>query len=210
MLSSLNVITPAQNLSLVSLYEAKIALGLASSTDEALDEQLEMFIEWSSAEIAALCNRTFARETVIETFDTNANYNNRIYLSRYPVRTVTAISEDGEALVIDDDYSIEMASGRVTRVDAPWSSPASFSYTGGYDLPNDSPKALRHAALLMTREAYNATSRGDSSVRMIRHKDSAITYFDPNSKSGSSGGADGSVARRAVGSLLTHFMRFAV
>lgn len=209
MLSSLTVVTPAQSLSLVSLYEAKIALGLASSTDEALDEQLEMFIEWSSAEIAALCNRTFAKETVVETFNTNTNYNNRIYLSRYPVRAITAISEDGTPLVVDDDYTVDMITGMVTRVDGAWSAPASFSYTGGYDLPNDSPKALRQAALLMTREAYYATSRGDASVRMIRHKDSSITYFDPNAKSGaSSAGSEGSPARRAVGNLLQHFTRF--
>lgn len=208
MLSSLTVVTPAQSLSLVSLYEAKIALGLATSTDEALDEQLEMFIEWSSAEIAALCNRTFAKETVIEKFGSNTNYNNRIYLSRYPVRSITAIDEDGDALVVDDDYEVDMATGLITRVDSAWAAPATFSYTGGYDLPNDSPKALRQAALLMTREAYNATTRGDSSVRMIRHKDSAITYFDPNAKSGSSGGSGESPARRSVGNLLKHFTRF--
>lgn len=208
MLSSLTVVTPAQSLSLVSLYEAKIALGLQSSTDEALDEQLEMFIEWSSAEIAALCNRTFARETVIERFDANPNYNNRIYLSRYPVRAITAIDEDGDALTLDTDYRVDMISGLVTRADNAWGAPVSFSYTGGYDLPNDSPKALRQAALLMTREAYYATTRGDASVRMIRHKDSSITYFDPNAKSGSSAGSDGSPARRAVGSLLSHFTRF--
>lgn len=208
MQSSLTVVTPANNLSLVSLYEAKIALGFANSTDTALDEQLEMFIEWSSAEIAALCNRTFARETVIESF-TSLGSHNRIYLSRYPIKEITAIDEDGEALVITDDYTVDMTNGLVTRVDNAWSAPATFSYTGGYELPNAAPKALRQAALLMTRESYFAASRGDASIRQISHKDSRVTYFDPNAKSASSGG-DSSPARKAVGTLLQHFTRFYV
>ena len=208
MQSNLTVITPANNLSLVSLYEAKIALGFANSTDAALDEQLEMFIEWSSAEIAALCNRTFARETVIESF-TSLGAHNRVYLSRYPIKEITAIDEDGVALVVDDDYTVNMATGLITRVDTAWTTPMSFEYTGGYELPNASPKALRQAALLMTREAYFAASRGDASIRQISHKDSRVTYFDPNAKSASSGG-DSSPARKAVGSLLQHFTRFYV
>lgn len=208
MQSSLTVVTPASNLSLVSLYEAKIALGFANSTDTALDEQLEMFIEWSSAEIAALCNRTFARETVIESF-TSLGAHNRIYLSRYPIVEITALDEDGDPLTTPADYTIDKANGLITRVDTAWSTPATFSYTGGYELPNASPKALRQAALLMTREAYFAASRGDASIRQISHKDSRVTYFDPNAKSASSG-SDSSPARKAVGNLLQHFTRFYV
>lgn len=209
MQSSLTVVTPAQSVSLVSLYEAKLALNLQSSTDTTLDEQLEMLIEWASAEIAALCNRTFARETVIESF-TSLGAHNRVYLSRYPIKTITAINEDGDVLVVNDDYTVDMASGLITRVDSAWTMPTSFSYTGGYDLPNDSPIALRQAALLMTREAYFAMSRGDASIRQISHKDSRVTYFDPNSKSSGSSGGDGSPARRAVSTLLSKFTRFYV
>lgn len=208
MQSSLTVVTPAQSLSLVSLYEAKLALNLQASTDTTLDEQLEMMIEWSSAEIAALCNRTFAQETVIENF-TSLGSHNRVYLSRYPIKTITEIEEDGTALTVDVDYTIDKASGLITRIDSAWSMPTSFSYTGGYELPNASPVALRQAALLMTREAYFAMSRGDASIRQISHKDSRITYFDPNAKAGASSSGD-SPARRAVGSLLKHFTRFYV
>lgn len=208
MQSSLTVVTPAQNVSLVSLYEAKLALNLQSSTDETIDDQLEMLIEWASAEIAALCNRTFARETVVETFSSNEGYYNRLYLSRYPIKTISSIDEDGETLAVDVDYRLDKASGLLTRIDSAWVAPISISYTGGYELPNDAPKALRQAALLMTRESYNAISRGDSSIRQISHKDSRITYFDPSSKSDSSSSGGGSPARRAVGDLLKHFTRF--
>lgn len=209
MQSSLTVIKPAQSLSLVSLYEAKLALNLQGQTDAVLDEQLEMMIEWSSAEIAAMCNRTFARETVIETFS-RVGEHNRIYLSRYPVKEITAITEDGETLVVDDDYTLELANGLMLRKDAGWYAPVSISYTGGYDLPNDAPKALRQAALLKTREAYYAMSRGDASIKTIKHKESSVTYFDPNqqSKSLGGGGSGGSAATRAIGDLLKHFTRF--
>lgn len=210
MQSSLTVVTPAQDISLVSLYEAKLGINLGSSTDTALDDQLELLIEWSSAEIAALCNRTFAQETVIETFHDIGYSNNRLYLSRYPVTTITAFTEDGEAMVLDTDYRIDKQSGILTRIDDVWSGPVSVSYTGGYSLPNDSPRALRQAAVLMTREAYYATTRGDASIRMVAHKDSRVIYFDPNTKSASSGGGSSSPARRAVGDLLKHFTRFYV
>lgn len=212
MQSSLSVIMPAQDISLVSLYEARLALNLAASTDTTLDEQIELMIEWSSAEIAALCNRTFARETVTETFrEVDAVHNTRIFLSRYPVLSIDSIAEDGEALVRYVDYDLDAASGTLTRLDSAWFNPVTITYTGGYDLPNEAPRALRQAALLMTREAYYATVRGDATIRMVSHKDSRVIYFDPNAKTGAaaSGGASGgSAARRAVGDLLKHYMRF--
>lgn len=204
MQSSLTVITPAQDISLVSLYEAKLGMNLASSTDAALDEQLELLIEWASAEISALCNRTFAQETVTETFQ-DWLPNNRIYLSRYPVTTITAFTEDGVSMVVDTDYSIDKESGLLTRIDNAWTAPISITYTGGYSLPNDAPRALRQAATLMTREAYYATTRGDASIRMVAHKESRVIYFDPNAKGGS---AAGSSTRRSVNELLKKFTRF--
>jgi hypothetical protein len=59
---------------------------------------------------------------------------------------------------------------------------------------------------LLGREAYYASVRGDSSVRMIGHKESRIIYFDPNSASSKSGSA-GSATFRAAADLLSHFTR---
>lgn len=207
MQSSITVVTPAQDVSLVSLYEAKIGLNLASSTDAALDEQLELLIEWSSSEIAAMCNRVFAQETVVETFQSIGSWNNRTYLSRYPVKTISAITEDGVTLTTDD-YTLDKETGLLIRSDSYWSTPISVSYTGGYSLPNDAPRALRQAAVLMAREAYYASTRGDASIRMVAHKESRVIYFDPNAKAGASTSGSGSPARRAVGDLLKHFTRF--
>ena len=208
MQSSLTVVVSAQSESLVSLYEAKLALNLQDSVLATTDDQIEMLIEWSSAEIAALCNRVFARETVIEKFTTVDTFHNRVYLSRYPVTEISVMIEDGSPLVRDTDYDLDSSSGLITRTGSAWCMPLSVTYTGGYDLPNAAPRALRQAALLMTREAYNAISRGDASIRMVSHKDSRVIYFDPNAKSGAAGASSGSPARRAIGDLLTHFTRF--
>ncbi len=207
MQSSLSVVVPAEETSLVTLYEAKLALGVSTSTDETLNDLVEMIIDWSSAEIAATCNRTFAKETVIEVFR-EVDSTNRIFLSRYPVTNIDSIDEDGETLVVNVDYELDKNSGTLRRLGSTWFSPVTVVYTGGYDLPMESPKALRQAALLMTREAYYASTRGDATVRMVGHRDARIIYFDPNSKTGGGAVSAGSPARRSIGDLLKHFMRF--
>lgn len=211
MQSIVTVVTPAQDVALVSLYEAKLGLNLMTSTDATLDDQLELLIEWASAEIAELCHRVFAKETVIESFDEVSSFSSRLYLSRWPViGPITEITEDGVPLVLDTDYNLDRENGILRRIDAPWVAPLTISYTGGYDLPNDAPRALRQAAILMTREAYYATTRGDASIRMVAHKESRVIYFDPNAKSGGASASGSSAARRAVSDLLQRFMRFYV
>lgn len=209
MQSSLVVETPAQYISLVSLAEAKLGLNLAKSTDKTLDAQIQMLVEWSSDEIAAMCNRVFAKEKVTETFDV-AESNARIFLSRWPVIAddLESVTEDGIALTIDVDFLLDTVNGVLTRVGGVWASSVIAVYSGGYVLPDGSPRALRQATLLMTREAYNAAIRGDSTIRMVAHKESRVMYFDPNAKGAAGASVSGSPSRRAIGDLLKHYMRF--
>ena len=210
MQSFLRVITPGQDTSLITTYEARLALGLSTSTDENLDDLIEMLVGWSSAEVATLCNRVFAKETVTEVFS-GIETSSCIFLSRWPVTNIDSIDEDGDEIFIDDDFSLDSESGKLYRLNTGWTGPLTVTYTGGYDLPFESPKALRQASLLVTREAYYASTRGDATIRMIGHKDARVIYFDPNAKTGAAGGTSGgSPARRAVGDLLKHFMRFPV
>jgi hypothetical protein len=87
---------------------------------------------------------------------------------------------------------------------------ATIEYSGGYNLPDEAPPALKQAATMLMREAYYAGQRGDASVRMIGHKESRVIYFDPNAaaRSAGGGGSAGSPAQRAAHDLLTHFTRY--
>lgn len=214
MQSSLFIVEPAQNISLVSLYEAKLALGLSTSTDEETNDKLELMIKWTSAEVAALCNRTFAQETVEETFiELDSSGANRLFLSHWPVTNIDSINDNGNILEEDVDYNLDANSGILTRLGGVWNQGAIVIYTGGYDLPNEAPIALQQATVLMVKEVYSSSTAsslasGGAAVRMVAHKESRIMYYDPNKASSSNSSSSGSPAKRAAADLLKHFMRF--
>jgi hypothetical protein len=214
MQSTVDIITPATSNSLVSVPEAKLALNLSRSVDPVVEDQIEMFIDWSSNEIAAIAGRVFGQETVTETFHTiSTEFADCIYLNRWPVANIVSIADDSNA-INSSGYMLEERTGKITRIDGTgFGGPVTVTYTGGYKLPKDAPSALKQATLLMTREAYNAAIRGDSTVRMIGHKEARVIYFDPNARanvSSGGGGGAGSPAKRAAADLVKHFMRFPV
>jgi hypothetical protein len=85
------------------------------------------------------------------------------------------------------------------------------NYSGGYHLPDEAPPALKQAAIMLMREAYYASVRGDATVRMIGHKESRIIYFDPNLLARSTGGSGhGTPAQRAAADILSSFTRYEV
>lgn len=215
MQTSITVVTPATSTSLVNIDEARLALNLSKSTDMTAHDQVELFIQWASGEISTLANRVFAREEVVETFRNIDGSTVRLYLERWPVAEIASVDENGVLLVNGTDYEIDAGSGTLARLgDTAWTEPVIVTYTGGYQLPNDAPPALKQATLLLTREAYQAATRGDSTVRMISHKESRVIYFDPNARGGGQAGGQvgsvGSATKRAVIDLLRHFMRFPV
>jgi hypothetical protein len=211
--SSITVTKAAPDKGLITLYEAKVALRLdtTSTTD---DELLKTLILRSSDEVQVLCARFFPKETVIESFREVVNPITRLYLSRFPVKPsdIISIDADGLALALSTDYEVDEHSGKVTLLTGVWSESVAVNYTGGYDIPQGVPPSLRQATLLLLREAYYSAVRGDSSVRAIAHKESRITYFDPNTAlkamSGSGGGGSGgTAAQRAAKDLLIAYTR---
>lgn len=209
---SIEVVKEAKEKSLLTVHNAKLGLNMQSTSSTFTDEQIELMISWASNEISKLCQRVFAQQTVIETILEIASP--RVYLSQYPVKEITELSENGTVLVAGTDYNIDVQSGKVTRlpIGTWWSAPVVIKYTGGYDLPQRAPPELASACVLLTREAYNASLRGDASIRMITHKQTRIIYFDPNAaqKGGSSGGAAGSPARRATQDIIRAYTRIVV
>jgi Phage gp6-like head-tail connector protein len=220
----IEVLKPATELSLITLFEAKNALNL---TDEKSDDLLEFIIKRASDEVARYCNRVFAQETVTETFH-NMDDTTKLFLERYPVKEIISVYCNGVLMPPPPNYppgyvyppgitpptyyyKLDKLMGKMICCSGTFAEPTVVTYTGGYELPFESPPALRQAAVLAAREAYYAALRGDATVRMVGHKESRVIYFDPNAAlkavSGGSGGG-GSAATRSMKALLERFTRW--
>ena len=80
----IKILTPATEFDLMTKEELKIALGI-DVADVSQDPALEQAIDHYSALIAELCNRTFAKEKLSETW--RELQSRRVFLSHYPVKT---------------------------------------------------------------------------------------------------------------------------
>ncbi len=215
MRSVVSVTTPAKAHNLVTPYEVKVGLKISTS-DDTYDEMIEMLIDQASQEIATICNRVFAKETVVETLRDIPEDRVELFMSRYPITKVNSVTENGTALTEGTDYEMEAVTGRLIRLDSVWTEPVIVDYVGGYECPFDVPDDLRRAAMMYTREAYYQVIRGDQSVRMISHKESRIIYFDPNTALRGLGAGGGGMSmfatptQRALRNMLNHYTRFAV
>jgi hypothetical protein len=206
------VVTPATSIDLISLDELKLALNITSTVQDAM---LADLITRVSAEVAAYCNnRVFGYETVVETFTEMPVDINRLYLARFPVPQdstgITSITSGSAALTYPNGLLLDSLWGKLTNTGGAFTEQTVISYSGGYNLPDEAPPGLKQACVILMREAYYASLRGDATVRMIGHKESRIIYFDPNLLARAMGGAGsgGSPAQRASHDLLTHFTRY--
>jgi hypothetical protein len=212
MQSSIVVTTPATSIDLMTLDELKLAINITSTVQDAM---LSDLITRVSAEIAAYCNnRVFGYESVIETFTEIPADKLRLFLARYPIPQdntgITSISINGAPVTYPNGMLLDSLWGKLQMPNSTFIDQTIITYSGGYHLPEEAPPALKQAAVMLMREAYYQTVRGDATVRMIGHKESRIIYFDPNLLARSAGGAGtgGSPAQRASHDLLTHFTRY--
>jgi hypothetical protein len=213
---SVKVLQPADSYDLATLDEIKTMIGISSS-DTAEDELLQIWITQYSDIIATLCNRVFAKEKVEETwrgdtkpFDTDSG---RVFLTHYPVADAdieTVTGPDGTDL--SGGYELENASGKLQFFDISWSEPIRITYTGGYDLPEDAPPALKQALALLVQGARVWQARSlTAGVRSISHRESRVQFFDifqQLAKTGAPGPLG--MANSMVNTLLYKFMRLYV
>jgi hypothetical protein len=209
------VITPAESYDLATLDEIKTLLGLAL-TDTHEDAVLAMWITQYSDVIATICHRVFAKEKVIETwrgdtkpFDTD---NGRLFLTHYPVvdTDIESITAPDGATIDPTGYELENGSGKLQFFNATWSEPIRITYTGGYDLPEEAPPALKQALALLVNNARIWQSRSlTSGVRSISHRESRVQFFDVNQAVAKMGGAGPlAMASEMVNALLSAYIRF--
>jgi hypothetical protein len=208
------VLTPAESYALVTLDEVKSILGLPpANTSE--DTQLQMWIDQYSDVIATMCQRVFAYEQVAETWRGNGTPfdSPRLFLSHYPVADADIVSvESPRGNILDPSvYEVEPQSGKM-RIDGAWTDPVTVTYSGGYLLPDAAPPALKAATILLIQAArlqqrLNATG----GVRMVRHGDTMVQYFDPLQVLGKAAPtAPLQAANDSVVGLLSAYMRFDV
>jgi hypothetical protein len=212
---TIEIITPATNFDLLTLVEAKLLLGI-SSTDTSQDELLTMWISMFSATVSEMCNRTFAKEKVTETW--RETYNGRLFLSHWPVKEVDVESvSNGSWGLLTDEYEVEEQSGKLSLIANPggaastaWTSPAVVTYTGGYTLPDEAPLPLKQAtALLIRDEKIKMQTAQVAGIRQIMHKHARVVFFDPNAVLIKTAGMK-SPAMQSAQALLRQYMRFEV
>ena len=221
----IKVLEPATEFGLLTLEEAKIMLGI-DAADTTGDAQLQMLIDQNSAVIATMCNRTFAKEKVRETWRClgepcdciDGVSSRRVFLSHWPVKEedIESVESPRGTALTAYDYEIEERSGKITLYSST-SEPIVITYTGGYDLPDEAPDDLKQAAGMLIRqyrtEAAQAATTG-SGIKLLAHKESRIMYFSPKDMAGgtttSSGGGGSSAVNNSVNNLLAHYRRIEV
>jgi hypothetical protein len=200
---SVKVLTPATSIAFMTLAEAKLALGITDATG---DPQLQWLIDVQSATVAELCNRTFAKEKVRETWRWLSPP--RVFLTHWPVKEadIESVTVNGATLGAGD-YELEEQSGKLLLF-AGDAGPIVVIYTGGFLLPDEAPLPLKQATGLMlsvSRSEQQATAL--TGIRMIAHKEKRIMFHPPSATSAGSGGGTASGARSTVSTLLSHYTR---
>jgi hypothetical protein len=158
----------------------------------------------ASKEIAEVCERVFALETVTETF--RLDWWERpltLPLSRVPVVEIASVTENGVELD-PEDYEVETESGTLGKTDryAVWCGPVVVVYEGGYNLPDESPALLQRAVSewIKYRNDQAAASVSGGVVRDIAHGDTRISFATQSQSS------SGAIAPDPVMALLGPFM----
>lgn len=206
----IKIITPAENFDLLTKEELKLALGIAAG-DTTQDLLFDQLIDTYSDMVSELCNRVFAKEKLSETW--RCLQSRRVFLSHWPVKAsdIESVESPRGTVIPATDYELEEKSGKLLL----WGSraePIVVTYTGGFNLPNDAPDALKQAAILLIQyDRAQAQRQATSGIRQISHKSARVMFFDPNqaNRGGGSSGP-GSVGAQAIHNLLMHYTRLEV
>src|SRR5580765_5981680 len=166
---TVKVLEPADSYALLTLDEIKLAFGI-DPADTSQDAQLQMLIDTYSDVIATMCKRTFAKEKVMETWrgDPPPYENNRIYLTHYPVADadIESVAAPDGTVIDAANYEIENATGKLSLAGSSATSIV-VTYTGGYDLPDETPAALKAAAQLMMQAGRAQLAHAGGGIRAV-------------------------------------------
>lgn len=205
----LKVLTPATTHDLLTLEELKVMLGIAD-TDTSQDAMLATYITQLSEVIARECNRVFAKEKMRETV--RCLQPNRYFVSHWPLKEedIESVETPRGTTFDPDTYEVEEESGKIEFITSGQVEPIVVTYTGGYDLPDEAPAALKSACEILVREMRTWVSRqATSGIRSLTHKDARVMFFDVNAAMAKMGGTTGPFfINDGMKALLYHYMRF--
>lgn len=165
MQSILTVTAAASSYDLTTLTNVKAELNII---DGASDVILKRYISGASQAAIQYCNRAFAVETVSEQFITDHSRClvrggvKPLQLARWPIVTVTSVTENAVLLVAGTDYLVDATNGQLTRIDSDsfprfWSPlPLTVVYSAGYAT---TPADLEDAIVRMVTKRWSAKGR---------------------------------------------------
>jgi Phage gp6-like head-tail connector protein len=160
----LEIIDVADTIDLTVLATAKEELGI---TDNSQDAKLTRWIHEASGAINAYVDRILARETVRETFVTDATgFLGPLPLRRYPVAFIDSLSMGGQSQVAGT-YRFDMFKGLLYLNFGRWFGEVVVQYQAGYQLLGELPYDLERACLLLLqwRMSSSGSSGRDPSIR---------------------------------------------
>lgn len=219
----IKVLEPAEYFGFMTPEQVRLGLQLQPGEANSSDEYLNQLIEINSDVIRWLCRRVFAREKVRETWRclgepcdcADAASSRRLFLSHWPVKEedIESVEIPRGSAVSRDCWELDEQAGRIS-VYCGTAEPIVVTYTGGYELPDDAPPALRYAAMLLVGNsratAQQQTSAIASGIKSIGHKEARVTFQSPTEAAAAGGqgglGPDGPVMQQ-VKNLLIHFQR---
>ena len=195
-------------------------LGIPLS-DTSDDLQLQLFIDINSATVARLCNRTFAREEVSESWR-DLNCGHRVFLSHWPVHLIDIESvESPRGTVLDpSQWELEEASGKVSVFADPTGTinslgaflePVVVKYWGGYNLPDQAPLPLKQAVSLLNVQSRILAQMGlAGGIHQMSHKEARISFHPPAQLLLAASKFIGSGIDSTLMQILSHYIRYEV
>lgn len=162
------IVTAAASTNMTTRATVKAELEI---TDNASDARIDALIGQASATCISYLNRTIAQETVTDYFRRGrargcsgvVNIVGSLWLSRWPVSSITGVTEDGAALD-SVDWELNGDTGQLWRLDDDdrihWSAAKiAVTYAGGYTMITDLPPDLERACISLVKLQWFAGRR---------------------------------------------------
>ena len=186
--STVEIIEAADSQDLVTLDLLKTYLKITTTQDDAY---LQTLIHLASDVIAGMCDRSFGKERLVETFP-NMDGTAPLVLSRFPVTEIFNFEVDN----VDTLYDID-PDGHIWQSNhAMWTGTVAVEYMGGWDLPEDAPGRLSLATIELCKDSYFAGARDRTIQSITDNNVGSVRFFAPavaagQSTGGRSGGGGG-------------------